>query len=72
MILDISPSPGLDVNMAISGLSTLHTTLELAACALTEVDIMSTMMTKSQHSESIAKQFLRTGLKQDVFTHFYC
>ncbi|XP_059160741.1 uncharacterized protein LOC131944219 [Physella acuta] len=63
---------GLDVNMAISGLSTLHTTLELAVCALTDMDIMSTMMTKSKHSESIAKQFLRTGLKQDVFTHFYC
>ncbi|BFZ13545.1 hypothetical protein BsWGS_16584 [Bradybaena similaris] len=62
---------GLDVNMAISGLSTLAATIRLAACALTDHDITSVMLTKSQHSQSLARQFLKTGLKHDVFSHHY-
>ncbi|KAH9515690.1 hypothetical protein Btru_011745 [Bulinus truncatus] len=62
---------GLDVNTALSGLTTLQNTINQAACALTEVDILKTLHSKSQHSESIAKQFLRTGLRQDMFTHWY-
>ncbi|KAK0061739.1 hypothetical protein Bpfe_008654 [Biomphalaria pfeifferi] len=62
---------GLDVNTALSGLTSLQNTINQAACALTEVDILKTLHDKSQHSESIAKQFLRSGLKQEVFTHWY-
>ncbi|CAG5132969.1 unnamed protein product [Candidula unifasciata] len=62
---------GLDVNMAIAGLSTLAATIRLAACALTDFDITNVMVIKSQHSQSLAKQFLKTGLKHDMFSHHY-
>ncbi|KAK7505287.1 hypothetical protein BaRGS_00003449, partial [Batillaria attramentaria] len=59
---------GLDVNMALKGLMTLSSLLEMAACAQTEYDVMSAMVMKARHSDSTSKLYLTQGLRQTVFS----
>ncbi|XP_070197501.1 uncharacterized protein [Littorina saxatilis] len=59
---------GLDVNMALKGLMTLHGMLEMAACSQTEYDVMSAMVMKARDSAGISKVYLSKGLPQSIFS----
>lgn len=59
---------GLDINMALKGLMTLSTMVDMATCAQSEDDVMNAMVMKARHSENIAKLNLNHGLKQTIFS----
>ncbi|XP_076449291.1 uncharacterized protein LOC143285758 [Babylonia areolata] len=62
---------GLDVNMALKGLMTLCSLLDMAACAQTEYDVMSAMVMKARHSETTARSYLTKGLTTVLFSSGY-
>ncbi|XP_005105380.2 uncharacterized protein LOC101848604 [Aplysia californica] len=59
---------GMDVNLSVSGLAPLSSVLSRAACAVTEADILSLLLAHWKHSHNLARQFIRHGLKQDIFS----
>ena len=57
--------------MALKGLMTLCSMLEMAACAQTEYDVMSAMVMKARHSQTTGKNYLTKGLPHSVFSTSY-
>ena len=57
--------------MALKGLMTLCSLLDMAACAQTEYDVMSAMVMKARHSQTTCKNYLTKGLSQSIFSTSY-
>ncbi|XP_064599220.1 uncharacterized protein LOC135465802 [Liolophura sinensis] len=59
---------GMDVNVGLKGLETLQQFINMAAWCESEHAILETLLFKANHSEQVCKEFLRSGLRDYLFS----
>ncbi|XP_064641268.1 uncharacterized protein LOC135496080 isoform X1 [Lineus longissimus] len=59
---------GMDINLGIRGLQSLHKFVRMAATAATERSILGALRYKSQHSNQVVQEYLKQGLRESMYT----
>ncbi|KAL3860230.1 hypothetical protein ACJMK2_010384 [Sinanodonta woodiana] len=59
---------GMDVNVGLKSLTLLEPFLGKAALAMTESAIMNVLIYKMDHAEKLAREFIKSGMKEYMFS----
>lgn len=58
----------MDINLAINGLSSLANFIKMAAAAQNEKAILQALRTKHNHSRIVTQEFVKSGLRETMYT----